>query len=203
MPENNPLTKKVGPLPLWAWALIGGVLLYVIRQRLSGGGSSSGTNSTAATQAEAQLVQAEGEAAAGMLQSQSILTPGESVYDPNSGLLLGTNNGNNAGNTQVEQSIIALIAAMLQPQRRGQNSSRGQKGKTKHPRRQHKGSHPKQSNKPKEHAGRFVNGQWVIPEPLGPGANRQRATARGQDKLHKMGRGARKRATGGDEEAGG
>jgi hypothetical protein len=36
---KNTLTRKLGPLPVWAWALIGGVALYWYRNR--GGGSAT------------------------------------------------------------------------------------------------------------------------------------------------------------------
>lgn len=39
------LKRKLGPLPVWAWALIGGVSLYVYRNR-NGGGGPLGTSST-------------------------------------------------------------------------------------------------------------------------------------------------------------
>lgn len=40
---KNALTRKLGPLPVWAWALVAGVLLYYYRNRSGAVGTQSGT----------------------------------------------------------------------------------------------------------------------------------------------------------------
>lgn len=43
------LTRKLGPLPAWAWFLIGGVGLFIYRQRLSAAGSANDQAQVAAS----------------------------------------------------------------------------------------------------------------------------------------------------------
>lgn len=44
MPEI--ITKKIGPLPLWSYVVIGGVLVFILRARGGGAGSSSNSAGT-------------------------------------------------------------------------------------------------------------------------------------------------------------
>jgi hypothetical protein len=69
---KDSLTRKLGPLPIWAWAIIGGGLLYWYRNRTSSA-SGTGTGSVGPTAATPQPV--------------TTLEPGESAYDPNTGAL--------------------------------------------------------------------------------------------------------------------
>lgn len=85
------LTRKLGPLPVWLWAVIAGVALYVVRARGSANAQAGGPPSAAATQAEAQLVAAEAQARASTLQQPMTVGPGEQIYDPNSGYLSNPN----------------------------------------------------------------------------------------------------------------
>lgn len=100
------LTRKLGPFPVWAWVIGVGAILYVVRSRTSGGAGTSG--SVAATQAEAGLVAAEGQASALNTQQPQILAPGEQVYDPNTGAVMG-----GAPDNSTTNSIIGLIGALM------------------------------------------------------------------------------------------
>lgn len=69
---KSALTRKWGPLPAWAWfLLVGGA--YYLYKRYSAASSGTGTGSVGPTPATPQ--------------PQTVLQPGESVYDPNSGTL--------------------------------------------------------------------------------------------------------------------
>lgn len=72
------LTRKFGPLPAWAWALIAGAALYAYRSR-------KGTATPASTDATSPSTS---DQTAG-LKDPLTLAPGESVYDPNTGHLVG------------------------------------------------------------------------------------------------------------------
>lgn len=82
------LQRKLGPLPVWAWALGAGILLYLIRAR-KGGGAAQAAGSTGGDQA--QLISAEGTAVAQDTQPVTTLSTGEAVYDPNTGYLSAPN----------------------------------------------------------------------------------------------------------------
>lgn len=73
------LTRKFGPLPAWAWLAITAVSLYFWRSRGGGGGgvTSTGTGDTTAPEAPEP-------------RDPITLSPGESVYDPNTGQLVST-----------------------------------------------------------------------------------------------------------------
>jgi hypothetical protein len=110
---GNSLKRKLGPLPVWAWAIIAGVALYWYRNRKGGGlfgglfGAGTGTTGTTATSATtAQL-------------PPTVLEPGESIYDPNTGALTTTPNGNSAsgdttgsGSSDIAAAIDALTSAL-------------------------------------------------------------------------------------------
>lgn len=99
------LKRKLGPLPVWAWAVISGVALYVLRARgyFQGlGGAQTGT-ALQPSQSDANVP-----------QSQVQLQPGESVYDPNTGALStapGGDTGNGTG-TDPSDAINALASAI-------------------------------------------------------------------------------------------
>jgi len=67
------LTRKIGPLPVWAWALFGFAGVWYYRNKLGGMYSGTGTGSVGPTPTTPQ--------------PQTTLQPGESVYDPNTGTL--------------------------------------------------------------------------------------------------------------------
>lgn len=74
---KNALTRKLGPLPVWAWAIIGGIGLWYYRSRMAGSSASQ------------QALQSDLSQTSPMPPQDPIpLDPGESVYDPNSGELL-------------------------------------------------------------------------------------------------------------------
>lgn len=97
---KSALTRKWGPLPAWAWfAIVGGV--YYFYRKYSATASGTGTGSV-------------GPAAA-TPQPQTVLQPGESVYDPNSGSLTtapgGSSSGDGSGGATTS-SAADLAAAM-------------------------------------------------------------------------------------------
>lgn len=96
------LQRKLGPLPVWAWALIAGIGLYVIRNR------NSGANQSLA----AQNQQAAAAASANQ-QNPVVLGPGESVYDPGTGVVTTpqTPVNTNRQDNSFWQVVLALIAA--------------------------------------------------------------------------------------------
>lgn len=80
---KSSLTRKLGPLPAWAWALIAFVGIYYYRTRISAQASGTGTGSVGPTPTTPQ--------------PQTLLQPGESVYDPNTGALTTAPGGGSAG----------------------------------------------------------------------------------------------------------
>lgn len=71
------LTRKLGPLPVWAWAAIGGAAIYVYRTRRELATGSTGITPSVTDQTSGG-------------QAPVVLQPGESAYDPNTGQLVGT-----------------------------------------------------------------------------------------------------------------
>lgn len=69
---TSALTKKWGPLPAWVW-LFGGGLVYYLYRKYSTTASGTGTGSVGPAPVTPQ--------------PQTVLQPGESVYDPNTGAL--------------------------------------------------------------------------------------------------------------------
>lgn len=84
------LKRKLGPLPVWAWSVIGGIVLYFLRKRgyLGGMGAAQSGETFQPSQANATPPQA-----------QVPLQPGESVYDPNTGALSTAPGGDSGGDT--------------------------------------------------------------------------------------------------------
>jgi hypothetical protein len=72
---TNALKRKWGPLPAWAWLLIGAVLVYYYRSRFTST-SSSGTGT-------GSVVPSSPTPGTG----EQVLQPGESIYDPTAGTL--------------------------------------------------------------------------------------------------------------------
>lgn len=73
---SNALKKKWGPMPAWVWLLSGGLIYYFYRKYSATAASGTGTGSVAPAPVTPQ--------------SPVTLSPGESVYDPNTGTLTNT-----------------------------------------------------------------------------------------------------------------
>lgn len=116
MKLKESLTKKVGPLPIWIWAIIALLLVWYYRNKLSGGGTLS---TSAVTPADAT-----------QQQSPVVLGPGESVYDPNTGQLSsapGDTGGSTGGDlaTAMEDLAAAMEASLTQGGNNGSGGSGG------------------------------------------------------------------------------
>lgn len=98
------LRRKLGPLPVWIWAIFGGAVLYFLRKRGYFGGMGA---------AQGDTLQPS-QANATPPQAQVPLQPGESVYDPNTGSLSTAPGGDSGGSggTDVGQAIDDLAAAL-------------------------------------------------------------------------------------------
>jgi hypothetical protein len=103
---SSALTRKFGPLPAWAWATIIFAGIYYYRKKL-GGGTVSGTGTGSVTPTPTTP------------QPGTVLQPGESLYDPNTGALTtapGSTSSGDAGsvppdNSGLVDAITAAIAA--------------------------------------------------------------------------------------------
>jgi len=92
------LTRKVGPLPAWAWAIIAGTALYIYRSRQA---LASGAGTPASTDANSPGVTDQTGGGAGGGGAEPVtLGPGESVYDPNTGQLIGAAPDQQSADTQ-------------------------------------------------------------------------------------------------------
>lgn len=132
------LQKKIGPLPVWAWAIIAGVLIYVIRNRMAGG-----TSAAAAAQQQQQQNPT-------VPQTPIPLSPGQSVYDPNTGSLYTPTAGPPESATGA--SLLKLITALLM--QRGGPHGNGHVNHHKHhkrPPRHHHRHKPKSHHHPHTH----------------------------------------------------
>lgn len=94
---RNALTRKLGPLPAWAWAIIAGIGIYVYRNR------SGRLNQPTPLQPSQDNAQPP--------QDQVTLQPGESVYDPNSGVLTTAPGGDNTDLANAYNALAKAIAA--------------------------------------------------------------------------------------------
>jgi len=82
------LTRKIGPLPLWAWGIIAGVAIYVYRSRqalVTGAGTPASVDANSPSVTD-QTGSGSGGGGGG---DPVTLGPGESVYDPSTGQLIG------------------------------------------------------------------------------------------------------------------
>lgn len=79
---RNALSRKFGPLPAWAWAAIGLAAVFAYRS-LRGEYAPGATTGGTGTDGSADFTPPE-------RQEPVTLQPGESVYDPNTGQLVGT-----------------------------------------------------------------------------------------------------------------
>lgn len=100
------LKRKLGPLPVWIWAMLGGVILYFLRSKGYFGGNAIDQGQTLQPRQEAATTP----------QAQVPLQPGESVYDPNTGAIStapgGDASGGGATGTDPSQAIDDLAAAI-------------------------------------------------------------------------------------------
>lgn len=92
------LTRKIGPLPAWAWAILAGIGVWYYRNKLSAASSTS-TSTTTPTDTSAS-------------QSPVVLQPGESVYDPNTGALDTASGGGGSSGDTTSTDGANLDAAM-------------------------------------------------------------------------------------------
>ena len=100
------LTKKLGPLPVWAWAAVAFIGLWWYRSKTA---TTSGTGTGSVGPAPVTP------------QAQTVLQPGESVYDPNSGQLTTApggsvsspdSSGGGGGSINTGSDIAASIDAL-------------------------------------------------------------------------------------------
>lgn len=92
------LSRKLGPLPAWAWLILFGVGVWYYRNHLSSVSSGTGTGSVAPAPTDPQ--------------SQVTLEPGESVYDPNTGGFLTAPGGDGGGGSDPSGAIDSLANAI-------------------------------------------------------------------------------------------
>jgi len=115
------LTRKLGPLPVWAWALIVFAGVWYYRNKTSQE-SGTGTGSVTPTPPTPQ--------------DQTVLQPGESVYDPNTGLMSTAPGGDTTGGDTTgsvgEPGADGMPGAMGPPGAPG--ASRPPQNKTRRPR---------------------------------------------------------------------
>jgi hypothetical protein len=101
---KDALTRKLGPLPAWAWALVAGIAVYWYRNKGLSLTSSSTTTGGSVTPNSPTP------------QPITTLAPGESAYDPNTGQLLtspgGDTTGAGAGGTDIGGSLDSLAQAI-------------------------------------------------------------------------------------------
>jgi hypothetical protein len=176
------LTRKLGPLPAWAWAgvLLGAVLVY---RRYTGGGRALVNNTGTPTD----------NTSAPDRQEPVVLSPGESVYDPNTGQLLGggpaggdgaddggTESLNGGQDAASAGGSFALIQR-LRPKKVKTRAARHRKGHktpraqaTRHARKHPKKAHP--VNVAHAHAARSRGGTVKTRALAQPKPTRQRPT---------------------------
>lgn len=83
------LRRKLGPLPVWAWSLIGGSVLYFLRAK----GYFQGLGSNKVTGETLQPTQQATDAKS----PPTVLQPGESAYNPDTGTLTTAPGGGGGG----------------------------------------------------------------------------------------------------------
>jgi len=92
--DPNALTRKIGNFPVWMWAGVAFLALYIIRSRMSTTQSSSSPTivpqGSAIYDPRIDTLFSADSGAQPAPQAPTVLQPGESVYDPNSGNLVNT-----------------------------------------------------------------------------------------------------------------
>lgn len=106
---GDALKRKIGPLPAWAWALVAGGALYFYRQH------TAAQTGTALQPSQTPAV----------VQPDTTLQPGESVYDPNTGQLTTAPGGDTSGGGGTDPTdeigqLAAAIAAAIEALAPGQ-----------------------------------------------------------------------------------
>lgn len=155
---RNALTRKLGPLPAWAWAVIAGIGIYVYRNR------SGKLNQPTPLQPSQDNALPP--------QDQVTLQPGESVYDPNSGVLTtapGSDTTDTSGLAAAYNTLAAAIAKATATSAKGGTApDRGTVGGVP-PRStpKGKGKHPNNNKKPHNTHNMPERGTKRTPKPKG------------------------------------
>lgn len=101
---KDALTRKIGPLPAWAWLGIFGIGYYYYKNHIA-------NNSTSATQASSTVTTPTP-------QSPITVSPGDSVYNPNTGTLTtapgggGGYGGGGGGGGQLANALSNIATAL-------------------------------------------------------------------------------------------
>ena len=168
---GSALRRKLGPLPVWAWAIIGGVALYFLRAQGYFGGRVETGETLQPAQADAREP-----------QTQVTLQPGESVYDPNTGGLTTAPGGEVDQVDVPEDNTDALLAAILKAVTKKKPKPR----KAKHQKPKKKKPKPKPAHRQKPHkkrnVGRAGSKKHGDPKPRGATAWRIRPIGRAKRK---------------------
>lgn len=100
---KNTLTRKIGPLPAWAWFGIFVVAIYLYRKHTASAAATSGTSDTSST---------------GVPDAGTVLSPGESIVNPDGSLTTApgsaSNGSSTAGATDPTSEIVAALTPLLQ-----------------------------------------------------------------------------------------
>jgi hypothetical protein len=112
------LTRKLGPLPVWVWAIAGFGLVWYYRNKLSAGSVATGTGTGSVAPAPTTP------------QAQQVLQPGESVYDPNTGTMTTAPGGGGVTDTTVPPDNSGLIDAITAAIAAGEAVAGGRTGTT-------------------------------------------------------------------------
>lgn len=178
------LTRKIGPLPAWAWlALLTGVLLYMRSRTASSTAASGSTAATAANDTAAQNALAEYQA--GEVQGQTYGAGGTGGgYGGGYGSTSGDQTG--AASTGDSQAIEDLAAAVQSAITAGQTSQTSTTTTTTTPTRTHrgKGKHGKGKGTATQGKGGHQSGKHTNRSAARSGGRRYRA---GLGKLHAFG----------------
>ena len=115
------LKRKIGPLPVWVWAIAGFALVWYYRNKLSAGSTASGTGTGSVGPTPTTP------------QPTTVLQPGESVYDPNTGTLSsapgGTTTADGSGNAATTPpDYTSLVQAIEDAITAGQQATGGAGG---------------------------------------------------------------------------
>lgn len=168
------LKRKLGPLPVWIWAILGGAVVYWLRKRGYFQGVLGSTESGTALQPQ--------QSPAGTPQAQVPLQPGESVYDPNTGTISTAPGGDFTGNPEgtgtssgvdPAQAIDDLANAI------SEGHTTGTRTHSAAPKKTHK-SLTRHAKKPAHH-GKRTPGKKAAHK----GANHHKATTKPHNPAHK------------------
>lgn len=134
------LRRKLGPFPVWVWAIAGGGVLYLLRAQGYFGSRVETGETLQPSQADAREPQA-----------QVPLQPGESVYDPNTGGLT-TAPGGEVGDADLPDDentkLLTAILAAVTKKKPKPRAAKHKKPKHKKPK-----AKPAHKQKPVHHTG--------------------------------------------------